>query len=211
MEIISHRGYWKTANEKNSKEAFDRSFSLGFGTETDIRDLSGNLVISHDMPKGNEILFDEFLQYYVKSNCSGTLAINVKSDGLHRKISDSLSLYGLENYFVFDMSIPDTLVALDCNMKVFSRVSEYELKSPLWEKSEGIWYDKFCSNSVDTDFIKDLLMQGFKVCIVSAELHKRSHQEQWENIRKIGNPYLQSKNLILCTDLPELAQEYFND
>lgn len=211
LEIISHRGYWKNVNEKNSKLAFERSFLLNFGTETDVRDLAGNLVISHDMPLGREILFDDFLTYYKESNCKGSLAINVKSDGLHEKILDSLIMYGIENYFLFDMSIPDTLSALNNNLKVFSRSSEYESESSLWEKSDGIWYDKFHSNDVDVDFIENLLAGGFKVCIVSSDLHKRNHYEQWENIKKLAVPYLQSQKLILCTDFPELAKEYFND
>ena len=39
MQVISHRGYWKAASEKNTQTAFKRSFSLGYGTETDVRDL----------------------------------------------------------------------------------------------------------------------------------------------------------------------------
>ncbi len=50
MQVISHRGYWKSAAEKNTTTAFARSFALGYGTETDVRDLNGELVISHDMP-----------------------------------------------------------------------------------------------------------------------------------------------------------------
>ncbi len=38
MIILSHRGYWKEVSEKNKPIAFERSFSLGLGTETYIRD-----------------------------------------------------------------------------------------------------------------------------------------------------------------------------
>ena len=65
MEILSHRGYWKTVTEKNTIIAFKRSFNLGFGTETDIRDLNGNLVISHDMPSTemkNLVTVEEFFK-----------------------------------------------------------------------------------------------------------------------------------------------------
>jgi len=41
MLVISHRGYWKELAEKNRPIAFERSFALGFGTETDIRDYKG--------------------------------------------------------------------------------------------------------------------------------------------------------------------------
>ena len=64
MKILSHRGYWKAPIEKNTREAFVRSFALGFGTETDIRDYMGELVISHDIPRGGEINFDAFLVKY---------------------------------------------------------------------------------------------------------------------------------------------------
>ena len=47
MVILSHRGYWKDAR-KNSVDAFKASFVREFGTETDIRDYNGELVISHD-------------------------------------------------------------------------------------------------------------------------------------------------------------------
>lgn len=35
MRIIAHRGYWFSAQEKNTEVAFYRAFSMGFGTETD--------------------------------------------------------------------------------------------------------------------------------------------------------------------------------
>jgi glycerophosphoryl diester phosphodiesterase len=45
MKIMSHRGYWRGEDEKNTTTAFSRSFDLGFGTETDVRDALGQLVI----------------------------------------------------------------------------------------------------------------------------------------------------------------------
>jgi glycerophosphoryl diester phosphodiesterase len=48
--ILAHRGYWLEPGEKNSLSAFRRAFEGGFGIETDIRDLDGELVVSHDPP-----------------------------------------------------------------------------------------------------------------------------------------------------------------
>ena len=45
MKIISHHGFWHIPSEKNTETAFCRSFELGFGTETDVRDSLGALVI----------------------------------------------------------------------------------------------------------------------------------------------------------------------
>ncbi|HDG1702299.1 TPA: hypothetical protein PFE33_004667, partial [Kluyvera ascorbata] len=50
--------------EKNTQTAFERSFSLGFGTETDIRDFGGELVISHDIADQNCISFKKFISLY---------------------------------------------------------------------------------------------------------------------------------------------------
>lgn len=55
MKIIAHRGFWKTEDEKNKKSSFIRAFDLGIGTETDLRDCAGKILISHDMPNGDEI------------------------------------------------------------------------------------------------------------------------------------------------------------
>lgn len=41
MLILSHRGLWRHYHEKNSFEAFKKSFSSGFGIETDLRDYRG--------------------------------------------------------------------------------------------------------------------------------------------------------------------------
>ena len=84
MKIISHRGYWKRLAEQNTIKAFQRSFALGFGTETDIRDLQGELVVSHDMPKGDEMRLEKFLALVssYEDAHSLTLALNIKSDGL---------------------------------------------------------------------------------------------------------------------------------
>ena len=89
MRIISHRGYWKHEIEKNSLTALLRSLNTGFGLETDIRDYSGELVISHDIPGKSVLSFDDFLQcsvnLCVEKNL--TLGLNIKSDGLAAKLS----------------------------------------------------------------------------------------------------------------------------
>ena len=78
MQIISHRGYWKHASEKNTYEAFKRSFSLGYGTETDIRDYHGELVISHDIPDADCMSFSDFLKLHTYYDKKLPLALNIK-------------------------------------------------------------------------------------------------------------------------------------
>ena len=211
MIIISHRGYWKEAREKNTPVAFVRSFSLGFGTETDVRDYKGDLVISHDIADENSILFTDFLKIYKKYDVHGPLALNVKADGLQIKLKEYLAEYEVDNYFFFDMSIPDTLGYLSQGLKTFIRVSEYEQVSPLLlEKSDGIWLDGFTCDMVSKEMLEMALAKNKKICIVSADLHKRDHLAQWQNIKALGNTILNSPDIILCTDYPENAVEFFN-
>ncbi|KMV66806.1 hypothetical protein AI29_16620, partial [bacteria symbiont BFo2 of Frankliniella occidentalis] len=96
---ISHRGYWLNPTEKNSMIAFKRSFSQGYGTETDIRDCCGDLVISHDLPSKEAMRFEDFLELFVRYDHRLPLALNIKSDGLAKYIKEFLKFYKVDNYF----------------------------------------------------------------------------------------------------------------
>lgn len=208
MEIISHRGYWLAPEEKNSAEAFHRSFSLGFGTETDIRDLSGKLVVSHDIPYDGVMSIDELFEIYLSYNSRPTLALNIKSDGLQNSLAAKLQEYQIENYFVFDMSIPDTLGYLKKGMKTFLRYSEYEDPSSLLSEGHGIWLDGFKNLNLDPEKFSTWVNSKKIISIVSPELHKRDQLPEWKKIKE----YIASLKgeFILCTDTPEKADEYFN-
>lgn len=205
MIILSHRGYWKQEKEKNQPIAFERSFALGFGTETDVRDIAGTLVIAHDMPCGDEMLFEELLHIMNYRNLP--LAINIKADGLCDSLLALLHRYNHTNYFCFDMSIPDMVVQLRMNARVFTGISDILEKPVLLEQAHGIWLDSFYSDWYDTTLIDELISHGKQVCIVSAELHKRDSKKQWQMIK--NSTYCQSSSLLLCTDYPEKAKEYF--
>ena len=45
IEILAHRGFWKREGEKNTKVAFERAFDNGFGIETDLRDVKGEIIV----------------------------------------------------------------------------------------------------------------------------------------------------------------------
>ncbi len=209
MEIISHRGYWKSLEEKNTEIAFKRSFELGFGTETDIRDFNGELVISHDIADSRCMKLDSFFELYVKfANPNLTLALNIKSDGLQTKLFEQIKAFGIENYFVFDMSIPDTIGYLNNNMPFFSRQSEYEKTPIFYDNCDGIWLDSFEGNWFNNDVVLNHINYNKKIAIVSSELHKREADELWNFIR--SKELHTNESIILCTDVPEDAKQYFN-
>jgi hypothetical protein len=207
MKIISHRGYWKEPSEKNTIQAFNRSFSLDFGTETDIRDLGGKLVISHDMPLGHEVGFAEMLdlaETHATREKPLTLALNVKADGLAQAIYQELQGRSKLDCFVFDMAVPDMRAYLD-RIPVFTRLSEAEPVGACLERCAGIWLDAFDGLWYDNSKLKKLLDTGKRVCVVSNELHGRDYQPHWELLSAAA----EYENLILCTDFPELAEVFF--
>lgn len=211
MKIISHRGFWKDEKEKNSMNAFEKSFQVGLGVETDVRDYCGNLVISHDIANCNNTSFEEFLSIYKKYNSNDmTLAINIKADGLQTKLMELLTKYNISNYFLFDMSIPEMVVYSRTTLNFFTHQSEYGPSPILYDKAMGVWLDSFEDIWYSNSCIKEHLDNGKYVCIVSAELHKRDNTKQWEQIRMLLKE-VNGDKLILCTDNPIKAKEYFYD
>ncbi len=207
MKILSHRGYWKTSEEKNTTLAFERSFSLGFGTETDVRDLAGDLVISHDMPRAGVLSASELFEIHTRKGPSLELALNIKSDGLQIPLLSLLKKFDVQNYFLFDMAIPDALTCLRHGLKCFTRQSEYERDPVFYPQAEGVWIDGFHSEWWDETLIQRHLNMGKKVCIVSPDLHRRPHLPCWDNLA--GWSICSHPALMLCTDLPEDAAELF--
>jgi glycerophosphoryl diester phosphodiesterase len=91
MQILAHRGLWADPDDRNSLGALRRALDAGHGHETDVRDRLGELVISHDPPTGTEALpLSSLLAAYRSSGSTATLAINIKSDGLHDRLAATL-------------------------------------------------------------------------------------------------------------------------
>lgn len=207
MQILSHRGFWLKPEEKNKRDAFIRSFDAGMGTETDLRDICGKIVISHDMPKGDEISFEEVLQLMNGRNLP--LALNIKADGQAEAIKALLKKYNHTNYFCFDMSIPDMVVQIKSGLNVFGGKSDILAQIVLFDEVSGIWLDSFYSDWFSASDIDELINQGKKVCIVSADLHQRDTKKQWDIIKSCSS--FENDTLLLCTDYPLKAKEFFHD
>ncbi len=208
MIILSHRGYWKKKNEKNSITAFERSFFRGFGTETDIRDFKGELVVSHDIANENCVSLRKFFEIYKNCNKNLPLALNIKADGLQSKLKELIKRYKIENYFVFDMSIPDKILYLKHDLVTFTRQSEYEIAPICYDKASGVWMDEFREHWIDKTALQRHLANGKKVCIVSPELHRREYKKEWQDYKQIEKE-IKHNDIMICTDYPEEAREFF--
>lgn len=203
MNIMSHRGYWKREEEKNTELAFRRSFDFNFGTETDVRDCLGQVVISHDMPRGDEMPLTSFINLLGEKKL--VCALNIKADGLAEMIHHTMHERARDDWFVFDMSIPDLKAHLKFGNPVFSRMSEIEQEAALYDQVAGIWLDSFDRTWFDVSLIRQLLQGGKRVCVVSSELHGREQYVLWNALR----PLAQEEKVMLCTDFPEEARTFF--
>lgn len=205
MIVISHRGYWKDAGEKNRPEAFARSFDLGYGTETDVRDRGGELVIAHDPASPRDITLAAMLDILAGRDLP--MAMNIKADGLAKPLQDAMAARGLTRWFTFDMSVPETIVQLRLGLPVYTRASEHESPPAFYDKAIGIWLDAFEGQWYNMVDIRAFLSDGKQVAIVSPELHRRPHLPLWTELKASG--LVDHPGLTLCSDLPEDATTWF--
>jgi glycerophosphoryl diester phosphodiesterase len=207
MQFLAHRGQWSDLVPKNSLPALKLALSSGFGLETDLRDQSSEAVVSHDPPKTKSLLVAELLELY---NCVGSqspLALNIKSDGIGVWLKALLDRFQITNYYCFDMSVPEMLSYRRLGLRYFTRESEYEKSSPLYQDSDGVWMDQFNSEWIKPNDIRRHFDCGKSVALVSPELHGRNPIPFWTLLR--GEGLHSSRNLMLCTDFPEKAQNFF--
>ena len=208
MKIVAHRGYWLDPKEKNSLEAFKRALSFGFGIETDVRDFCGDLVISHDPPKGDCILYRDFIAL-ANQYPEAEIAMNIKADGLQNYLKNS-SFPSLSNIYYFDMSVPDMLLYSREAMPFYTRYSEFEGYPRLLEMAEGVWLDNFTDEKLDIKALFKFLSIGKKVTLVSPELHGYGYKQYWSQLRDLLQKDVNhSPNISLCTDVPTQAKEFF--
>ena len=222
MEIIAHRGEWTSAAKRapNSLAAFNEALSNGFGIEVDIRDRGGDIAISHDAAGSFSPLLKTLLSTYRENKYDAAIAFNIKADGLQAPLAALIKEFEIKNYFVFDMSVPDTLGYKKAGLNYYARSSEYE-PSPqthlkdLYETCAGVWVDQFAMNEAvyknNLAAVKEYLRQGKQVCFVSPELHIWGRENNlmetvWRDLKDIAG----GGKIQICTDYPQRAKEFFN-
>lgn len=210
MRLIAHRGFWIEPEERNTLSAFKRALQHGYGIETDLRDAHGGLVVSHDPPATGALSAREFFALCLDHPVAVPHALNIKSDGLHALLDAEMKGWTGERYFLFDMSVPDSLGYLRKGVPTFVRSSEYEVPAAqLLALAKGVWLDAFEGVWYGRALIENLFSQGKEVCIVSPELHRRAHLDHWESLKRWG--VHRHPDALLCTDFPSEAEEYFHE
>ncbi len=88
LNIVAHRGFWKSKSEQNTNIAFQRAFKSGFSVELDIRDYNNRLVIAHDPTSSKKYLYLAQIKLPLVTR-KIVFFINLKSSELQSLISKS--------------------------------------------------------------------------------------------------------------------------
>jgi glycerophosphoryl diester phosphodiesterase len=206
MKILAHRGH---PNNDNSFNSLTNSLSMGFGIETDIRDLNNSLVIAHDPPmvENQYDLIEKLFAYYKNNNLVSPLALNIKSSGIDKLLLPLIEEYEILNYFCFDLPIPEILNYKN-KINFFIRFSEYERINNLINYASGIWVDFFDSNNLDQEKLDYLANSAKLLAFVSPELHGKKINSFWEKIIDFSEQHNQL-NVLICTDFPEKLKKLY--
>ena len=209
VEPISHRGFWLAPDEQNTEIAFRRSLQAGFGIETDLQFRDGEIVIAHDVAQPAHMTLEAFFDLYNRCETRPALALNIKADGLQDHLARLLDQFEIDNYFVFDMSVPELLRYRARKTRYFTRISEYETEAVGIEEADGVWLDQFHDDWVGPATIERWSKGGKRLCMVSPELHRRDPAQAWAAYRDIPDAVAQTP-ILLCTDLPSRARDFFS-
>ncbi len=190
--ILAHRGEWDSAVSPNSTASIVTALNHGFGVETDIRDLNGDLVISHDPCIGNG--FESFCKYLTNEN---RFAINIKRDGLLNFLEKYSEIINESASFVFDCSFPELLRYKRAGIAHALRISEFEKELP-WDPN-FIWLDAFESDWWIRDRNIMKIMERIPTIVVSPELHGRDKDNVWEHVLDLRSKGI---DISICTDFP---------
>lgn len=208
MQILAHRGYWNDKIEKNSPEALLTALQSGYGFESDVRDYRGKMVIAHNIADETAQAAEEVFQWLAEYQDEYCFAINIKADGLKDILSEFFAKYQISNYFLFDMSVPQMVEFEECGLRFFTRQSEEETFPVMYDKAAGVWIDGFCSVEwITEELLQEHIAEGKYVCLVSPDLHgKMDYKEFWKRLKKYD---LDFEKVMLCTDYPDEAKEFF--
>jgi hypothetical protein len=164
--IISHR--------INTLEQVTGLFQ-GEAIEFDVRDSNGKCIVEHDAFQ-NGLDFEVFLKRIGKR----FLIVNIKSEGIEKRVLELLDMYNLHEFFLLDCSFPKIVELSKQNeRRIAIRFSEYESLETVLSlegKIDWVWVDCFTKFILTREISERLHLAGFKICLVSPELQKRPEE-----------------------------------
>jgi glycerophosphoryl diester phosphodiesterase len=203
MDIICHRGNWMKAPPQNSLAALRASADFS-GIEIDLKNLHGEIVISHD-PIINSQSALPTLSEMLKVNPSIFFALNIKEDGLAPALKKTLDPE--TRYMCFDLSSPELMKYKAAGLKVFERFGDFDRLPDNLHNCAGLVVDVFGEKNWNP-VLENLRDEKLPLFFISPELHQQNVDSTWPIIRDFVSGY--EGKVMLCTDFPERADSFFN-
>ena len=196
MQLIAHR-----KNTITELKATDTKY----GIEVDIRSFRDKLITHHDpFIEGED--FTKWIEHYNHK----TLILNVKEEGLEKRLLEIMKEKQIEDFFFLDQSFPFLIKTSNAGEKRCAvRVSEFENIETAFNlagKVEWAWVDCFSKMPLTTEDYKTLKNAGFKLCLVSPELQGRVEKKYILEMKNL----LSQRNITFdatCTKTPELWEK----
>lgn len=177
-----------------------RETPSNYGVEVDVRLFHGQIVVAHD-PFQPGVLFEDWLAAYAHQ----LLVVNIKEEGLAGLVLPLLDQAGVTRFFFLDQTFPFLMKTLAAGeRRVAVRVSDLEhpgTAHALAGRAMWAWVDGFQGFPLPEQELLKLIKAGYKLCLVSPELHGRSMEEveQWqERCRALSLQFD-----AVCTKVPE--------
>jgi hypothetical protein len=175
-----------------------KSTPIDLGVEVDLRYDGDDIILHHD-PYSKGQLFEDYLKHYKHR----FIVLNVKSEGIEKKILQILNKFNIQDYFFLDLSLPYLIKYMNSGeTKIAVRFSEHEPMEFVLKfknKVEWVWVDCFTKFPLDHDAYNKL-SPFFKFCLVSPEL--QGHPTDW--VTKFKAKTSTMKIDAVCTKKPEL-------
>ena len=177
-----------------------------FGVEIDLRSEKNNIYLHHDPFKKGESF-----ERWIKKFKHRIIVLNVKEEGLEKKIIKILNKNKIKNFFFHDQTF-STVIKNKSKTKDSVRYSEFEdLKktNQLFKKIRWLWIDNFTNLKIDKRFFHLLKKMKVNICIVSPELVNKKRENE---IKKIHNYLLKNKTYpnAVCTKKPQVWKKLYH-
>jgi len=173
---------------------------INYGVEIDLRSENKKIYLHHD-PFKKGVLFSKWVKYF-KHN---SIVLNVKEEGLEKKILKILNKANIKKNFFFHDQTFSTMLKNMKKMSVSIRFSEFEdikNKNLIFKDIKWLWVDYFSKFPLNKKFYDYLKKENVKICLVSPELVKKKYSSKITSLKK----QLVKKKIkidAVCTKFPK--------
>jgi hypothetical protein len=175
-----------------------RALPAGQGVELDLRETADDVVVTHD-----PFTIGPRLSEWLEASGPRPLILNVKAEGLERKVLELTQAHGFTDVFLLDLTVPAAMRLARAGERRFavrwSEVEPLEAVLAFEGRADWVWVDCFTRwPGADADWAR--LARSFRLCVVSPEL--QGHEDATIaafRAQLAGRPFHAA-----CTKRPEL-------